>query len=307
MITIDRRSSAPIFEQLVKQLRYLIAVGHFDPREPLPSTRSLASSLGISFHTVRKAYQVLERQGILEAAVGTGYRISDPAPLGRADRLERGAEIMSESLQQLVGLGLSESEIEYLVDEQLGLLETRKSSADVAFFSSSLEIAEQGAASVGRSLQRKVQPLTEGRGVTRSFPDYVITEFRDLSTVRGLFPGSEVIGVSTHIAPAALDSVARLLGTETLGLLARDVDSIRYLSGRLRRESGFNGQIVATSATDEGLDLAEFFQGVGLLAFTPATARRVRTFRGGAVATVAITVVPDQDSLASVLESMPTG
>ncbi len=138
-------------------------------------------------------------------------------------------------------------------------------------------------------------------------PDYVVTEFRDLSEIRSLLPGSEVIGVSTHLSPAGLDSIARLLNTETLGLLTREAATIRYLSERVRRDAGFAGQIVATSSSDEGLDLSEFFRGVSLVAFTEAAARRVRAMRASLPATVRISVSLDQDSLDNVLDSLPTG
>ncbi len=307
MITIDRRSPSPIFEQLVKQLRYLIAIGHFDLRDNLPSTRSLAESLGVSFHTVRKAYQTLERDGILQSTVGSGYRVRDPSPLGRSDRLERGAAVMAESLQQLVGLGLSESEIEYLVDEQLGLLETRSSSAGIAFLSPSLEIAEQCAKAIRRVLQQQVVALVVGGPIERPRPDYVITEFRDVSEARRLLSSSEVIGLSTHLSPSALDAISRLLGTETLGLLTRDAESIRYLSDRVRREAGFGGQIVATGSADPGLDLADFFRGVALVAHTEATGRRARSLRNASLPVVTLSVVPDEDSLQSALDILPTG
>ena len=52
-ITIRRTSKTPVHEQLVEQLRYLIASGHYQIDQPLPSTRVLAKQLSISFHTVR--------------------------------------------------------------------------------------------------------------------------------------------------------------------------------------------------------------------------------------------------------------
>ena len=306
MITIDRHSPTPIFEQLVKQLRYLIAIGHFDPRANLPSTRSLGQSLGISFHTVRKAYQRLESDGILQSTVGSGYRVRDPSPLARSDRLERGAAILADSLQQLVGLGLSDSEIEYLVDEQLGILETSSSLAGIAFLSSSPEIAEQCASAISRVVQQHVVSLVAGRPIPKPRPDYVITEFRDISDARGLVSGSEVVGLSTHLSPSALDGISRLLNTETLGLLTRDTETIPYLSSRIRRDSGFGGQIVATGSSDAGLDLSEFFSGAALVAHTDAVARRASALRKAEFPVVALSVVPDRDSLEAALELLPT-
>ena len=305
MISIDPRSSSPIFEQLVKQLRYLIAKGHFDPRKNLPSTRALADTLGISFHTVRKAYQQLEAQGLLRATVGSGYRIENPAPLSPSDRIERGAEILAESLQQLVGLGLTDAEIEYLVDEQLGLLETGSTSREIIFVSPSPEIAETCAEALSRFLQRNVDGRSLAELSDRSDADYVLAEFRNVAGVRVRLPHADVIGISTHLSPEALDRFSRLLPSETLGLLTRDAESIRYLSDRIKRDSGFGGQIVATAVASEDTDLSEFFRGVDLLGFTAATSRRINRITQHKITSVQVAVIPDADSLQSVADALP--
>ena len=85
MITIDRTSNIPVYEQLVEKVRYLIASGQFQIDETLPSTRTLAKQVGVSFHTVRKAYQQLEDEGWLEVRIGSGYR-AHPLDESAADR-----------------------------------------------------------------------------------------------------------------------------------------------------------------------------------------------------------------------------
>ena len=122
MIKIDRDSGISVPEQLAEQLRFLIASGHYKVNETLPPTRKLGEQIGISFHTVRKAYQILTKEGVLEAHKGSGYKVTARAPLSSEERLERGAEIVKKMLLHLVGLGLDEGEIEYLVDDQLTLL-----------------------------------------------------------------------------------------------------------------------------------------------------------------------------------------
>src|SRR6056297_1235930 len=109
-IEVDSDAETPVRQQLIEQLRYLIATGHYAVQDPLPSTRSLGDQLGISFHTVRKAYQQLEEEGLLSAKVGSGYTVKERTPLAKSERIERGAKVVNETLQTLVGLGLSEAE-----------------------------------------------------------------------------------------------------------------------------------------------------------------------------------------------------
>ena len=113
-LQIDRDANMPVREQLINQLRYLIASGHYKVNETLPSTRTLGDQLDISFHTVRKAYQELEDEGLLSSRVGSGYRVEERTPLAKSERMERGAKVVNDTLQQLVGLGLSDAEIESL-------------------------------------------------------------------------------------------------------------------------------------------------------------------------------------------------
>lgn len=305
MISIDQRSTTPVFEQIVRQMRYLIAIGHFEDRGRLPSTRSLASSLGISFHTVRKAYQHLEREGVVEASVGSGYRIRDRVPLNRSDRIERGAAVLSDSLQQLVGLGLSESEIEYLVDEQLGLLQTTTPAKHAVFVSASLEIAESTATDLSSYLQIEVEGVRLSDIERFATTDVVVAEFANLAIVRSVVSRAEVIGISTHLSPDVLDIVSRLLATETLGLLTRDTETIRYLSERVRRDSGFSGQIVATSVDDDEVDISTFFQDASVLLYTSGVRRKVRRWKRAGMPVVALGVLSDQDSLQRLERDLP--
>lgn len=63
LISIDFSSKQPIFEQIIENIIDLIAYGEMKPDTVLPSARKLASLLGINYHTVNKAYEVLIREG----------------------------------------------------------------------------------------------------------------------------------------------------------------------------------------------------------------------------------------------------
>lgn len=74
---IDTRSAVPIFEQIKKQILEFISIGILQPKDKLPSVRSLASELGVNPNTVSKAYQELEEQGYLYSEKGKGCFIAD--------------------------------------------------------------------------------------------------------------------------------------------------------------------------------------------------------------------------------------
>lgn len=69
-LTVDRTASTGLGEQLVRQIRELVARGVLRPGDPLPSSRALAARLGISRGTVTSAWDVLAGEGYLVADRG---------------------------------------------------------------------------------------------------------------------------------------------------------------------------------------------------------------------------------------------
>ncbi|WP_059170484.1 GntR family transcriptional regulator [Bacillus sp. FJAT-27445] len=64
-IALDLESEEPIYTQLRNQIIAGIARGELKSGEALPSVRSLAADIGINFHTVNKAYQLLKQEGFI--------------------------------------------------------------------------------------------------------------------------------------------------------------------------------------------------------------------------------------------------
>lgn len=81
MIKIDLQSRVPLYEQLKGQIIKLSMLGVLDENEKLPSVRSLAREVGINPNTVQKAYQDLERDGIIYTVSGKGSFVSQNAQL----------------------------------------------------------------------------------------------------------------------------------------------------------------------------------------------------------------------------------
>ncbi len=82
MLQLDLQSRQPIYEQLIQKVSEMISAGALKPEEQLPSVRNLARELGVNPNTVQKAYQELERSGIIYSVAGKGSFI---APGNRAN------------------------------------------------------------------------------------------------------------------------------------------------------------------------------------------------------------------------------
>lgn len=76
MFSIDLTSRIPIYEQIYQKIVNLIINGTLAENDQLPSVRSLAKSTGVNPNTVSKAYQELERNGVIYSVPGRGSFIS---------------------------------------------------------------------------------------------------------------------------------------------------------------------------------------------------------------------------------------
>ena len=80
VITVDRRISQSLHRQIYASLRAAIVDGRLRPGQRIPSTRVLASEIGVSRLTVLNAYAQLLAEGYLQSRVGAGTVVSDALP-----------------------------------------------------------------------------------------------------------------------------------------------------------------------------------------------------------------------------------
>jgi GntR family transcriptional regulator len=76
-IQISASDGIPIYQQIVSQVRYLIAAGRLQAGEELPPIRVLAEQLTVNPNTVARAYLELEHAGIVTKRHGSGTYVSE--------------------------------------------------------------------------------------------------------------------------------------------------------------------------------------------------------------------------------------
>lgn len=77
-IELDQLAPEPLFVQLFEQLLERIESGSFPVGYRLPSTRSMATSIGAHRNTVVRAYEELQSTGLVESVVGRGTFVRRP-------------------------------------------------------------------------------------------------------------------------------------------------------------------------------------------------------------------------------------
>ncbi|UCD27839.1 MAG: GntR family transcriptional regulator [Planctomycetota bacterium] len=86
---IDPNGPVPLYQQIADYIRQLVAAGVFRSAEALPSLRALAVQLAVNPNTVQRAYDQLEREGLVYARRGLGLFVA-----------ERGAELARNKSQE---------------------------------------------------------------------------------------------------------------------------------------------------------------------------------------------------------------
>jgi len=86
---LDFRSGAPIYEQIVEQVRSRIDSGALRPGDQLPTVRQLALELRVNFNTIARAYRLLDEAGLISTQQGRGTYILEPTSGENHARLRR--------------------------------------------------------------------------------------------------------------------------------------------------------------------------------------------------------------------------
>jgi GntR family transcriptional regulator len=110
-------SPVPIYEQIVDQLTYAIAAGDLPAGATVPSVRELATKLIVNPNTVGRAFQELERIGVLESRRGVGMAVTADGPKQCRDRRKatvRGR--LRDALREAAAAGFSLDDVHKTID-----------------------------------------------------------------------------------------------------------------------------------------------------------------------------------------------
>jgi DNA-binding transcriptional regulator YhcF (GntR family) len=113
IIAVDLTSDVPLYQQIRDRVVEAIAEGRLAQGDPLPATRQLAVDLGINFHTVNKAYDLLRREGLLRVNRKSGAVVQRDARSGEpaAGFVEEWETRLKTLLAEAVAHGLGEEAV----------------------------------------------------------------------------------------------------------------------------------------------------------------------------------------------------
>jgi GntR family transcriptional regulator len=121
---IDFSNGLPVYQQVVRQVKFAVAGGALKAGELVPSVRELSRELAINPNTVARAFRQLQADGVLESVRGMGLQVA--AGVEEQCREER-VKLIRQRLQQVLVEArqsrLAADELRALVDDELAAVE----------------------------------------------------------------------------------------------------------------------------------------------------------------------------------------
>lgn len=108
---IDFDERYPIYRQIIHHFSRSIVRGELCPGDRIPSIRELAVSARVNTNTIQRAYQEMERGGLIYSQRGTGYFVMENEHIVVEVKQAMISETMTRFLEEMRALGFRDGEI----------------------------------------------------------------------------------------------------------------------------------------------------------------------------------------------------
>ena len=109
---ISPAAEGTLYQQIVDRFKREVSEGRLKPGSALPSFRQLAEDLLVSVITVKRAYEELEREGIIFRRQGLGTFVAEQGQdRSREAKLAAARELLRQAFREAAEAGLSSGEI----------------------------------------------------------------------------------------------------------------------------------------------------------------------------------------------------
>lgn len=115
---VNAKLDIPIYQQLVDAICAAIKNGKLSPGNQLPTVHEMTKEIGVARGTVKRAYDELERIGLIEKVQGRGTFVKYQ-PANSSSRKDQAMAAIDEMLNRLESMGLSASEINIFLNLKL--------------------------------------------------------------------------------------------------------------------------------------------------------------------------------------------
>ena len=115
-ISINFTSPVPVYEQIKRNIKHIIAKDLLKINDPLPSIRELSSFLKINPNTVARAYRELQQEKIIDGRPGKGFWASSKKPSGK-EKIVMLEDEFNKFIEKAVDMGVSPESVKEMISK----------------------------------------------------------------------------------------------------------------------------------------------------------------------------------------------
>jgi len=101
----------PIYRQITLQFGRVFARGDVRPGDRIPSIRELSTLLKVNTNTIQRAYQEMERDGLIGSKRGTGYFFTEDLAMMDTIRGNLAQDSLRRFVDEMRALGCTDNDI----------------------------------------------------------------------------------------------------------------------------------------------------------------------------------------------------
>lgn len=262
---INTQLDVPIYRQLVDSVHTAIKKGELSALQQLPTVQELTQELGIARGTVKRAYDELERLGLVEKVQGRGTFVRyQPGTSG--SRKEQAMAAINAMLDQLEDMGLSASEINIFLNLKLRERAEQEAHVKIAVVECNPENLSQMAEQLRHIPGVDLYPyLLES---VRQYPyklsedfDLIVTTASHADYLESVVPHKrKVVRVALRLSVESLSPVIKLRPGKNLGIIGYS-GRFAELLHRTAQEYAENVTIHAPMSAESAEQIAAYLQG----------------------------------------------
>jgi DNA-binding transcriptional regulator YhcF (GntR family) len=262
---VDKSSKIPLYLQMKDLIQYYISTGTFRESQQLPTISELAKQVGITFETVRKAYNELERDGLIESTRGRGTFVSGhgrkrTSAVPHKTMEPELAQSLKLTVKQLLEQGNDASKLTRLFQKTLREAIAEQPRQMIIFTECNQLQVRTISETLAESLRVEIKPVLLDKlkdEIRRSWqraiePSAVVTTGFHLKEVRQLLSDTRipVDFVITRMSPQTRRALDAFDKSARFGFVCRDEQSVPFYKDLLKSELDLRSDLTSCTLAD---------------------------------------------------------
>lgn len=259
---VNPELDVPIYQQLVDCIRAAVQRGELSAKEKLPTVQQLSEQLGVARGTIKRAYDELERQGLVEKLQGSGTFVKY-RPENSASSKEQAMAAIDKMFMSLEDMGFSPMEINIFLNLKLRERENEDLKVKIAL----IECNPENLGHMAEQLRRiphvdlytfLVESIEEYPYKIEDDVDLIVTTATHANFLEETLAGARRIArVALRLTPHSLSQIIKLRKGRRVGVLGYSMRFAQLLESTCRQ---FNDGVEMLPAAVFGpeLDLEKY-------------------------------------------------